>query len=276
MAQLLRVNTQSSPQETSANICMCLKTQQRAFGVGIAISQDRHHIGGFQMSKCLSCPEVGKHAFCKLGPESRAFLESNSLTTDYSRGSTLFREGDRSNGVFVMCSGKVKVSATSRDGKTMILRIADAGDVLGMSAALTKGEYEVTAEALEPCRVRVLHLKHLTTMLQNYGDASLGAANALAEDYRAAFDEARLIALPASPAGRVARLILDWAEDARSRSNSLITMSLTHEEVASMTATTRETVTRTLGRFRKDKIISTHGVVLTVLQPKALERLCAC
>ena len=228
------------------------------------------------MSKCLNCPEAGKHAFCKLGPESRAFLESNSLTTDYSRGSTLFREGDSSNAVFVMCSGKAKVSATSRDGKTMILRVADAGDVLGMSAALTKGEYEVTAEALEPCRVRVLHLKHLTTMLQNYGDASLGAANALAEDYRAAFDEARLIALPASPAGRVARLILDWADDAKSRSNSLITMSLTHEEVASMTATTRETVTRTLGRFRKDKIISTHGVVLTVLQPKALERLCAC
>lgn len=228
------------------------------------------------MSKCLSCPEAGKHAFCKLGPESRAFMESNSLTTDYSRGSTLFREGDQSNAVFIMCSGRVKVSATSRDGKTMILRIADAGDVLGMSAALTKGEYEVTAEALEPCRVRVLHLKHLTAMLQNYGDASLGAANVLAEDYRAAFDEARLIALPASPAGRVARLILDWADDAKSRSNALITMSLTHEEVASMTATTRETVTRTLGRFRKEKIISTHGVVLTVLQPKALERLCAC
>jgi CRP/FNR family cyclic AMP-dependent transcriptional regulator len=255
---------------------MYMKVKAIGFGATIALNTGSDHYGGFQMSKCLSCPEIGKHAFCKLGPGSRAFLESNSLSTDYSRGSTLFREGDQSNAVFVMCSGKVKVSATSRDGKTMILRIADAGDVLGMSAALTKGEYEVTAEALEPCRVRVLHLKHLTTMLQNFGDASLGAANALAEDYRAAFDEARLIALPASPAGRVARLILDWAEDAKSRSNSLITMSLTHEEVASMTATTRETVTRTLGRFRKDKIISTHGVILTILQPKILERLCAC
>lgn len=228
------------------------------------------------MSQCLTCPQAGKYAFCKLGSESRRFLESNSLKTAYSRGSTLFREGDRSSAVFVVCSGKVKVSATSRDGRTMILRVADAGDVLGMSAALTKAEYEVTAEAIEPCTVRLLPLKHLTTMLETYADASLGAANVLAEDYRAAFDEARLIALPASPAGRVARLILDWADDAKSRSNAPITMSLTHEEVASMTATTRETVTRTLGRFRKDKIISTHGVVLTVLQPRALERLCAC
>jgi CRP/FNR family cyclic AMP-dependent transcriptional regulator len=228
------------------------------------------------MSKCQDCPRAGKHPFCRLGPESRAFLEANSLETDYSRGSSLFREGDRGKAVFVVCSGRVKVSATSRDGRTMILRIADAGHVLGTSAVLTNGDYEVTAEAMEPCRVRVLHLQHLTTMLQNFGDASLGATNALAEDYRAAFDQARLIALPPSPAGRVARLILDWADHARSRSNSRITMSLTHEEVASMTATTRETVTRTLGRFRKEKIISTHGVVLTVLQPNALERLCAC
>ncbi len=228
------------------------------------------------MSTCLHCPQSGKHAFCGLGQESHAFLEANSLKIDYSRGSTLFRQGDRSNAVFVVCSGRLKVSATSRDGRTMILRLADAGDVLGMSAALTNSEHEVTAEAIEPCSVRILHLKHLKTMLETYGDASLGAAKVLAEDYRAAFDEARLIALPASPAGRVARLILDWADDARSRSKSLITMSLTHEEVASMTATTRETVTRTLGQFRREKIIATHGVVLTVLQPKALERLCAC
>jgi CRP/FNR family transcriptional regulator len=195
---------------------------------------------------------------------------------EYPRGSVLFREGDRISAVFVMCSGKVKVSATSRDGRTMILRIADAGDVLGMSAALTNGEYEVTAEALEPCRVRVLHLKHLTNMLQQFSDASMGAAKALAEDYRAAFDEARLMGLPASPAGRVARLILDWADDARKSSSAFITMSLTHDEVASMTATTRETVTRTLSRFRKDKIISTRGVALTILQPRALEQLSAC
>jgi CRP/FNR family cyclic AMP-dependent transcriptional regulator len=228
------------------------------------------------MTKCLNCREAGKHAFCGLGEESRAFFDANSLNMEYPRGSTLFREGDTTAAVFVVCSGKVKVSATSREGRTMILRVAAAGDVLGMSAALTKGEYEVTAEALETCHAKVLHLRHLTHMLKQYGDASLGAANALAHDYRAAFDEARLIALPASPAGRVARLILDWADDAKKHSSEFITMSLTHEEVASMTATTRETVTRTLGRFRKEKIISTRGVMLTILQPRALERICAC
>jgi CRP/FNR family cyclic AMP-dependent transcriptional regulator len=228
------------------------------------------------MSNCQNCPHAGKYAFCSLGQESRAFLEANSVSMDYPRGAVLFREGDRTDAVFVICSGKVKVSATSREGRTMILRIADPGDVLGMSAALTDGEHEVTAESLEPCRARVLHLKHLSTMLQQYGDASMGAAKSLAADYRAAFDEARLIALPGSPAGRMARLILDWADDAKKNSTAFITMPLTHEELASMTATTRETVTRTLSRFRKEKIISIRGVVLTVLQPAMLEQLSAC
>jgi CRP/FNR family transcriptional regulator, cyclic AMP receptor protein len=158
----------------------------------------------------------------------------------------------------------------------MILRTADAGDVLGMSAALTSREHEVTVEALEPCRARVLHLKHLTAMLERFGDASIGAAKAIAEDYRAVFEGARLIALPKSPAGRLAQLILGWADEAKNNSSVFITMHLTHEEIASMTATTRETVSRTLGRFRKEKIISTRGVALTVLQPKMLEQLSGC
>ena len=227
------------------------------------------------MCQCQSCPHAGKHAFCSLGQESRAFLESNSIGMEYPRGRVLFREGDRSHAVFVLCSGKVKISTSSKDGRIMILRIADAGDVLGMSSALTNGEHEVTAEVLEPCRVRLLSLKNLTNMLQQCGDASMGAAKALAEDYRAAFDGARLMAFPGSPAGRLAQLILNWATDSKKNSSAFITMPLTHEELASMTATTRETVTRTLSRFRKEKIIAIKGVALTVLQPRALEHLSA-
>lgn len=229
------------------------------------------------MTNCLSCPHAGKYAFCNLGEGARSFLDANSIAMEYQRGNILFREGDQCGAVYVVCSGRVKISSTSREGRTLILRIADAGDVLGLSAAMSANEYEVTAEAMEHCRVRLLHVKHLAQMLQQFGDAGIGAAKALAEDYRAAFGEVRLIALSGSPAGRLARLILNWADDARRKGwSSHVTMPLTHEELASMTATTRETVTRTLGKFRKEKIISTHGVALTVLQPAVLEQLSAC
>jgi len=229
------------------------------------------------MSKCANCPHTGSRVFCNLGDESRNFLETNSISMEYPRGSVLFHEGDPCSAVFVVCSGRMKISTTSREGRKLILRIAEAGDVLGMSAAFFGQEYEVTAESLEPCKVRVLHVKYFTELLRRFSDASMAAAKALAGEYRAAFDEVRLIALPGSPAGRVARLILDWAEHARQKGpNTFVRMSLTHDELASMTATTRETVTRTLSKFRKEKLITMRGMALTVLEPAALEQLSAC
>jgi CRP/FNR family transcriptional regulator, cyclic AMP receptor protein len=223
---------------------------------------------------CLNCPQAVKHPFCNVSVRARAFLEANSIPMEYRRGNILFREGDECSVVFVMCSGKVKVSAGSSQGRSFTLRIAGEGDVLGMEAVLHDNEYEVTAEATERCQVRVLRAKFFKQMLHEFADVGMGVARALSEDYRAAFDEACLIALPGSSAGKLARLILDWSADAkREGTGSTVTMALTHDELASMIVSTRETVTRTLGRFRKEQLISTNGVSLTVLQPEVLRQL---
>ena len=223
---------------------------------------------------CTNCPQAVKHPFCNVSESAHTFLEANSIQMEYRRGNILFREGDECSSVFVICSGKVKVSAASSQGRSFTLRIAGEGDVLGMGAVLQDKDYEVTAEAIEPCQVRVLRAKFFKEMLHQYGDVAIGVAMALADDYRAAFDEACLIALPGSSAGKLARLILGWTADAKRKgSGSSVTMALTHDELASMIATTRETVTRTLGRFRKEQLVSTRGVSLTVLQPEALEQL---
>ena len=223
---------------------------------------------------CINCPLAVKHPFCNVSEKARAFLEANSIQMEYRHGNILFREGDECSAVFVICTGKVRVSAASSQGRSFILRIAGEGDVLGMGAVLQDKEYEVTAEAIEPCQVRVLRAKFFKEMLHQYSDVGVGVARALADDYRAAFDEACLIALPGSSAGKLARLILGWTADSKRKgSGSSVTMALTHDELASMIATTRETVTRTLGRFREEQLISTRGVTLTVLQPEALRQL---
>lgn len=227
------------------------------------------------MNKCLSCPNREKNGFCNLSDDAREFLVANSVVVEYPRGTVMFREGDTADSVYVLCSGRFKVSATSQEGRTMILRIAGAGSVLGMSAAMSDAPYETSAEALEPCRVRVMRARALQSLLREYPQAAVGAARTLASEYRAAFEEARRIALPETPAGRVACLLLDWMTNSE-RKGPAITMPLTHDELASMTATTRETVTRTLSRFRKDGIIQTKGVALTVLQPNLLQQLSAC
>ena len=227
------------------------------------------------MNKCLSCPNRDRNGFCNLSEEAREFLVANSVAVEYPRGTVMFRESDASDSVYILCSGRFKVSATSQEGRTLILRIAGAGSVLGLSAAMSGTPHETSAEALEPCRVRVMRTRALETLLRDYPQAAVGAARTLAAEYHAAFEEARRIALPETPAGRVACLLLDWMSNSE-RKGPTITMPLTHDEVASMTATTRETVTRTFSRFKKEGLIQIRGVALTVLQPNALQQLSAC
>lgn len=228
------------------------------------------------MKSCLNCPQRSEHAFCHLGPDAMAFMESVAITADCPRGATFFRQGDLCNAVYVLCSGRVKLSMASSEGRTMILRVAEPGYVLGLSAILSEGVHEVTVEALEPCQVKVINRRPFIEMLEKYGEASVGAARALALECCSGFKDVRRTVLPASPAGRLARLLLDWTEKSHSKNAKGVALPLTHEEMASMTSTSRETVTRTLGRFRRDNLITIKGVLLTVTQPDALKHLSAC
>ncbi|MGB6130765.1 MAG: Crp/Fnr family transcriptional regulator [Acidobacteriaceae bacterium] len=224
---------------------------------------------------CLDCPARGKHLFCGMEDASLTKFDPLGTIVQFGGGGVIFREGDNCGSVHVLCSGRVKLSATSREGRTLILKIARAGEVLGLSAALANQPYEVTAETVEPCRLKTIRRQALLDFLDRNPDASMRAARAVAQEYKAAFAEVRRLALPATASGRVAGLLLEWSrEQAPANSqNGRCMMTLTHEEIASMTATTRETVTRVLGQLRRDQLIQIRGAALTVLQPQALERL---
>ena len=65
--------------------------------------------------------------FCNLTPEALAGLRQIGIMMSHARGAKLFTEGDAARNVFIICFGQVKISSTSRDGKTMILKIAGPG-----------------------------------------------------------------------------------------------------------------------------------------------------
>lgn len=223
---------------------------------------------------CLDCPARGKHLFCSMEASALEKFDCLGTPVQFSSGAVIFREGDNCGSVHVLCSGRVKLSATSREGRTLILKIARAGEVLGLSAALAGQPYEVTAESMEPCRVKTIRRQAIMDFFDRNPDAALRAARTVAQEYKAAFCEVRRLALPATASGRVANLLLDWSrETPETSTRGRCMMPLTHEEIASMTATTRETVTRVLGQMKRDQVISIRGAALTVLQPQELERL---
>jgi CRP/FNR family cyclic AMP-dependent transcriptional regulator len=225
---------------------------------------------------CIHCEHRHLRMFCNLTPEALEDYDKIGIIMSHARGAKLFSEGDTARNVFVICCGQVKISSTSRDGKTMILKIAAPGDVMGLSAVLANVPHEVTAEAIEPCQVKAVRKQEFVDFLGRHGIASMHAAQSLSSEYMTVFHDAKRLALSSSAAGRLARLLLDWGHaSANGKPEIKFTMALTHEEIANMAGTSRETVTRLLNQFRRDQWIAIKGSSMTIVKPEQLERLTA-
>lgn len=224
--------------------------------------------------RCAQCTERTERLFCNLPAEAIERFDDIAMQIAYPSRSIVFEEGQRAAGIFVVCSGQIKLSATSRDGRTMILKIAVPGDLLGLTATLNDLPYEVTAETLEPCQIRSVRRRDFLDFLGEYGDVSRHAAQAIAREYHEVFLDARRLALSGSAAGRLSQLLLDWARTSSCGKPELrFTMALTHEELANMAGTSRETVTRLLNQFERDELIVRHGASIVILRPIELERM---
>ena len=230
----------------------------------------RHNI----FESCLDCKHRSLRLFCNLSGDALQRLDDIGMQVKLPSRAVVFNEGQAGKAVFVVCEGQLKLSATSAEGRTMILRLAGPGDLLGLGAVLTEAPYEVTAETLEPTVLKSIPRVDFLDFLQSYGDVGTRTARVMANEYQEVFLDARRLALSGSASGRLARLLLDWAESgACGKAELRFTMALTHEELANMAGTSRETVTRLLNRFERDHLIARHGSSLVILKPDQLGQL---
>lgn len=223
-------------------------------------------------TRCSECTFRTESFFCNLPAEGLELFESVKITNGYTPGSLLFVEGQPANGVFMLCQGRVKLFTCSRDGKVVIVHIAEPGELLGLSAVVAEGNYEVTAEVLEPCQVNYVHRKDLLRALKTRTDFSINALRHLCSQYRDAFNQIRSYGLSNSVSDKLAKLMLEWCKGSGNGSGPVrIKMRFTHEEVAEMIGTSRETVTRLLKEFRERELISLRGSDLLIPDVKLLE-----
>lgn len=226
---------------------------------------------GWHASDCTHCEYRTLRMFCNLSPEELKDFDKIGMQMKLPKGAILFQEDDPCKSVAVICDGQMKLSCTSREGKTLILKIAVPGDVLGLSAVIAGSRYEATAEALEPTLIKTIRKDEFLSFLGRHGEASMHAAKALSEEYKSIFFDARRLALAPSAAGRLASVLLDWGRTASGGKPEMrFTMALTHEDLANLAGTSRETVTRTLGKFQREKLILVRGSSMTILSPEKL------
>ncbi|MFZ0478988.1 MAG: Crp/Fnr family transcriptional regulator [Terriglobales bacterium] len=223
---------------------------------------------------CLTCKLRESGFFCDLPKSSLESLEKITYANALPSGAVLFVEGQSPRGVFILCSGRVKLTTTSRDGKTLILRIAQAGGVLGLHGTALGKPYELTAETLQPCQIVFIKREDFVKFLQSNADACLSAAQHLSYSCHTAYAMVRSLGLSHSVSEKLARLLLEWASNGNQTGEGIrVKISLTHEEIAQHIGTSRETVTRVLGEFRQKELARLRGSTLLISNKVALERL---
>ena len=226
------------------------------------------------IESCLSCQHREDRLFCNLGQSAVAALAKITSAAVYPKGATLFVEGQAPRGVFILCSGKVKLSTSSADGKTLILRISEPGEVLGLPATVTGKPYELTADVIEPAQANFIARDEFLHFLKGYGEAALRVAQQLGETYHSAIAEMRTIGLSRSVSEKLARFLLELAaEHEKGPGDIRFTLTLTHEEIAQMIGSSRETVTRLFGDFKKRHFLEVKGSTVIIHDKGALEQL---
>jgi CRP/FNR family transcriptional regulator len=228
---------------------------------------------GFDSNEnCQTCKLRTNGFFCNLTPEAtKDFNAIKSLGT-YPAGATLFMEKQDFRGVFVLCAGEVKLSVSSSAGKTLILRIARPGEILGLMAAMSGTPYEVTAETVHPCQVAFIRRDDFTRFMTKHPEVYQGAAKQLSTLYGGACEQLRNVGLSASAPEKLARLLVGWSAEAKeTKQGRQIKMPLTHEEIAEFIGSTRETVTRILSEFKNQHLVTLEGSTMMIANRPALQ-----
>lgn len=199
-------------------------------------------------------------------------LNKVKIRKHYGRGSLLFTEGQTSSGIYVLCEGKAKVSIASSEGKTLVLGIAQPGELLGLNATLTGQPYMATVETLERCRIDFVSREDLLDLLDRDKRSYLGVAQCLSRKLTGLVDHNRLLFLSQSASEKLSRLLIKWSDDHGQRTNRGIRIKhgLTHEEIAQMISSSRETVTRLLNTLKRKRILQAENGHLLIRNRAAL------
>lgn len=209
----------------------------------------------------------------EVSPRIRMGLDGISAAAEYSKGDVLFFEGERPGGVYILDRGRVKLSAGSADGRSLLVRTAESGEIIGLAAAISGKPSEVSAEALADVWCSFIVREAFLEFLQQHGGGALRVAEMLAAIYQATLDQVRYLGFSASTSEKLARFLLDRQEAAAGDNGESSPIRMTHKEIAGMIGSSRETVTRMVGKFKRDRLVRIEGNDLRIINRAGLEQM---
>ncbi|MBO8128514.1 MAG: Crp/Fnr family transcriptional regulator [Peptococcaceae bacterium] len=188
------------------------------------------------------------------------FLEEIAALTfkrQYRKGRILFVEDEPGNTVYLLRTGVVKLTKQTEDGREHILHYVNPGEVFAEVVLFDGGTYPATAEVVEEAEVHLIRNSDLRKFLLNHPQVAYQMLSIMARRLRAVQEKIMMLALH-DTTRRVAVTLLNLAEEYGLREDAgiRINFSLTNQELAKFSGTTRETVNRILNDLRRMDVLA--------------------
>jgi len=221
---------------------------------------------------CKTCPVRRNGFLCRLPSAAFQAFGKVRFAAAYPAKAVLFVEGQNPRGVYMLCKGRVKLTMNSADGKTLIVRICEPGEVLGSQATVSGELYEMTAETLQTCQVDFVGRDDFLKLLRDHAEISAAAIKQLSIGYLQACQEIRYLGLCRSANERMAQFLLETYAKAQLTSRGRrFQLGLTHDEISQIVGISRETVTRTMSDFKDKMLIVTKGGTIVIRNKSGLK-----
>jgi CRP/FNR family transcriptional regulator len=191
---------------------------------------------------------------------------TKTLNSLHTRGKVLFAEGEPAAGIFILRTGRATESISSSEGRVLILRVPQGGDVLGVNSVLQNSAYDTTVKTIEPCRTDFINL------MDRSRSATCAILRMLSCELTEAANRSRFLLLPQTARAKLARLLLQWCEEYGEHKALIVQIhkNFTHEEIAQMICSSRETVTRLLSNLSRRQILQVTPDSILIYDRQAL------
>jgi CRP-like cAMP-binding protein len=209
--------------------------------------------------------------FESLTAQERRALLRRGRRRRYRSGAVLLREGERSGAVFVVLSGRVKISSFAEEGDEIVITVRGSGELLGEDSFVDQEPHMATGTALGPVDALVVSTEAFAEFLEESPHAGRVLLRTGYERLREA-TRWKIVLGPLNTTGRVALRLVALADKYGETSGDhvRIQLSLSQEELAGWVGASREAVSKALRALRERGLIETHRRHITILNREAL------
>ena len=204
--------------------------------------------------------------FSSLKEEELEALKKVTHTKNFPKDKIILLEDEEGDTLFIILSGQVKVTSFSESGKEVIFSLLGANDFFGDLSLLDGKPRSASVISIEDSRIQLIRRPDFNQLIQEYPTIALKLLEGLALRLRKADERIESLAL-LDVTGRVAGILLQFAEERGIVTGNIVVIKSrpTHQELANMVGTTRETVTRVLKQLEQKKYIRMSGKDVTIL-----------